>query len=319
MNRKLAIIGSGNIGGLLAQIASSFFEGEIVLLDVNKDMAKGKALDLEHSATLYNKDVHIYGTDDYKDIKDANIVVVTAGKARKDGMTRADLLTENAKIIQSIANGVKKYAEDAFVIIVTNPLDAMVTFFQRCTNFAKERVVGMAGELDNARFRSFLAKEVKVKSSEVESMVIGEHGSNMLPLVNRVKIKGAKLTDLIKSGNISLENVENAVTRTRSAGAEIVGLLCNGSAFYAPAALLAQMVRSYVEDLKHIFCASVCLKGQYDVNGIYVGMPVVIGKRGVEKIVKFEPELNTEELEQFNKSVSSVAQLVGMLPDVQTD
>jgi malate dehydrogenase len=319
--RKIAIIGCGNIGGLAAYIIGMKQLADVVLLDVHEGIAKGKALDLTHADSVNGWGVSFHGSASYSDIDGADVVIVTAGIARKPGMTRADLLAVNAKIIAGIAENVKQYAPNSFVIVITNPLDAMVMFFQKCSGFDPKRVVGMAGELDNARFRAFLANELTVPVAGIESMVIGTHGELMLPLVKRVKVAGDSIEQLVKDGKITWEQLQLVVERTRCAGAEIVSLLQFGSAFAAPAALAVEMATAYLHDQKRTFCAAAYIDKTSNVAadysaaaGMYIGVPVIVGSGGVESII--ELKLDATECGKFEEAVEAVKELLSDLPPI---
>jgi len=305
---KIALIGAGNIGGTLAHLAGLKNLGDIVLFDVAKGVAQGKALDIEQSSVVDGFDSAIIGTDSYADIEGADVVIVTAGIARKPGMSRDDLMNTNAGIIKTVAEGIKKHAPNAFVIVITNPLDAMVYVMQKISGLPANKVVGMAGVLDSARFGLFLANEFKVSVEDVRSFVLGGHGDTMVPLVRYSSVAGIPLPDLIEMGWTTKAKIEEIVQRTRDGGAEIVKLLGNGSAFYAPAASAIAMAESYLLDKKKILPVAAHLNGEYGVKGLYIGVPAVIGKNGVEKIV--EVKLNVQELEMFNNSVAAVKKLI---------
>lgn len=305
---KIALIGAGNIGGTLAHLAGLKNLGDIVLFDVNSGAAKGKALDIEQSSVVEGYDSSMIGTDSYSDIEGADVVIVTAGIARKPGMSRDDLMNTNVSIIKTVAEGIKKHAPNAFVIVITNPLDAMVYVMQKVSGLPANKVVGMAGVLDSARFGLFLANEFKVSVEDVRSFVLGGHGDTMVPLVRYSSVAGIPLPDLIEMGWTSKTKIEEIVQRTRDGGAEIVKLLGNGSAFYAPATSAIAMAESYLFDKKKILPVAANLNGEYGVNGLYIGVPAVIGKNGVEKIV--EVKLNAQELTMFNRSVDAVKKLI---------
>ena len=285
---KIALIGGGNIGGTLAHLAGLRELGDVVILDRGKGLAQGKALDLEQSSTVENFDSAMFGTADYKDIKDSDVVIITAGVPRKPGMSRDDLLATNAEVMRTVADGVKKYCPDAFVIVVTNPLDAMVYEFQKASGLPPEKVVGMAGVLDSARFKLFIAREVGVSVEDITAFVLGGHGDTMVPLTRYTTVAGIPLPDLIKMGWTTKERVDAIVDRTRNGGAEIVQYLQTGSAFYAPATSALDMAEAYLRDRKRMFACAAYLKGQYGVKNMYVGVPVILGGKGVEKIIEIE-------------------------------
>lgn len=308
---KIALIGGGNIGGTLAHLAAKEALGDIVLFDLTAGRAKGKALDIAQAATIENSNVSITGTNDYKDINGADVVIVTAGVARKPGMSRDDLTAINAGVMKTVAAGIKEHAPDAFVIVITNPLDAMVYVLQQASGLPPEKVVGMAGVLDSARFNCFLAEEFKVSVENVNSFVLGGHGDTMVPLTRYSTISGIPVPDMIKMGWSTQEKIDAIVQRTRSGGGEIVSLLETGSAFYAPATSAIDMAKSYLQDKRKIMPCAAYLNGEYGETGIYVGVPVVIGANGVEKIV--EIELNSDEKTAFKKSVDSVKELINSI------
>ena len=308
---KIALIGSGNIGGTLAHLIMMKELGDIVLFDIGEGIPQGKGLDIAQSAKVEGKDSHILGTNNYADIAGSDVVIVTAGFPRKPGMSRDDLLNMNAGVVKQVAEGIKKHAPNSFVIVVTNPLDAMVYVMQKETGFNPKKVVGMAGVLDSSRFSHFLAEEFKVSIEDVTSFVLGGHGDSMVPLVRYSTVGGIPLPDLIKMGWSTNEKIEQIVERTRNGGGEIVNLLKTGSAFYAPAASAVQMAESYLKDKKRIIPCAVHLNGEYGIKNLYVGVPAVIGASGVERIV--EIELNGSEKAAFDKSADSVRELMKIL------
>jgi len=308
---KIALIGGGNIGGTLAHIASREALGDVILFDLSGGKAKGKALDIAQSATIDNSDCSVNGTADYKDIAGADVVIVTAGIARKPGMSRDDLVAINAGVIKTVAQGIKQYAPKAFVIVITNPLDAMVYVMQKESGLPPQKVVGMAGVLDSARFNCFLAEEFKVSVENVNSFVLGGHGDTMVPLTRYSTISGIPVPDMIKMGWSTQGKIDAIVERTRNGGGEIVALLETGSAFYAPAVSAIDMAKSYLFDKRKIMPCAAYLNGEYGEKDIYVGVPVVIGKNGVEKIV--EIKLNDSEKADFTKSVNSVKELINSI------
>lgn len=306
--KKIALIGAGNIGGTLAHLAMARNYGDVVLFDIAEGIPQGKALDIAQASTLEGSDCNITGTNDYADIKDSDVVIVTAGVPRKPGMSRDDLLDINAKVMKSVGEAIKKHTPNSFVIVVTNPLDAMVWVMREVTGFDPKKVVGMAGVLDSSRFRLFLAQEFDVSVRDVNAFVLGGHGDTMVPLVRYSTISGIAIPDMIKLGYSSHANIEKIVDRTRNGGAEVVSLLKTGSAFYAPATSALEMAESYLYDQKRILPCAAYLNGEYKQKDVYVGVPVVIGNSGVEKIV--EIGLNAEEEKQFHHSVSSVRELI---------
>lgn len=305
---KIALIGGGNIGGTLAHLCGLKNLGDVVILDRGGGVASGKALDIEQSSTVEGYDCHMSGTNDYKDIEGADVVIVTAGVPRQPGMSRDDLLSVNVEVIKTVAQGVKQYAPKAFCIIVTNPLDAMVYTFQKESGLPANKVVGMAGVLDSARFKLFLAREFKVSAEDISALVLGGHGDTMVPIVRHTTVSGIPIPDLIKMGWSTKDAIEKIVDRTRNGGAEIVQLLQKGSAFYAPATAAMEMAEAYLYDRRRVLTCAAHLNGEYDVKGLYIGVPVIIGKNGVEKII--EIELNKEEKKMFDTSVKAVEGLV---------
>ena len=314
--RKIALVGAGQIGGTLALLAGQKELGDIILLDIPdaEGVAKGKALDIAQLTPVAKYDAGYSGTSNYADIKGADVVIVTAGVPRKPGMSRDDLVGINAKVIKAVGAGIKANAPDAFVIVITNPLDAMVGLMREVTGFKPNKVVGMAGVLDSARFRMFLAEEFKVSVEDVTAFVLGGHGDTMVPLVRYSTVAGIPLPDLVKMGWTTQDKLDKIVQRTRDGGAEIVNLLKTGSAFYAPAASAIQMAESYLKDKKRLLPCAAQLNGEYGVKGLYVGVPVVIGAGGVEKIV--EISLTSEEQAMFDKSVEAVRGLVELTSKV---
>jgi malate dehydrogenase len=308
--KKIALVGAGQIGGTLALLAGQKELGDIVLLDIPdfEGVAKGKALDIAELSPVAGFDAGYSGTSSYADIKGADVVIVTAGVPRKPGMSRDDLIGINAKVINAVGKGIKDNAPNAFVIVITNPLDAMVGLMQEVTGFPASRVVGMAGVLDSARFRWFLAEEFKVSVEDVTAFVLGGHGDTMVPLVRYSTVAGIPLPDLVKMGWTTQERLDKIVQRTRDGGGEIVALLKTGSAFYAPAASAIAMAESYLKDKKRLLPCAALLTGQYGVHGLYIGVPVVIGAGGIERIV--EVAMNAEEKAMFDKSVGAVRGLV---------
>jgi malate dehydrogenase len=289
----------------------------VVLFDVASGIAKGKALDIAQSSSVDGFNVRFSGTDNYEDIKDSDVIIITAGVPRKPGMSRDDLLGINLKIIKQVAEGVKKNAPDAFVICITNPLDVMVMAFQKFSGLPSKKVVGMAGILDSSRFKLFLSLELNVPVREVEAMVMGGHGDTMVPMPRFTKISGKPLLEFVKDGKISLERIEEINQRTRDGGAEIVKLLEKGSAFYAPAASGVQMAEAYLNDQKKLLPCAVQLNGEYGVQNVYAGVPVVIGKDGVEKIQ--EIDLDEKEKKEFMHSIDAVKALWGDASKIDPD
>jgi len=306
--KKISLIGAGQIGGTLAHlIGIKELANEVVLFDVASGIAKGKALDIAQSSSVDGFDVKFSGTDNYEDIKDSDVIIVTAGVPRKPGMSRDDLLGINLKIIKQVAEGIKQHAPNAFVICITNPLDVMVMAFQKYSNLPSNKVVGMAGILDSSRFKLFLSLELNVPVKEIEAMVMGGHGDTMVPLPRFTKVSGKPLLELVKEGKLSNDRLENINQRTRDGGAEIVKFLEKGSAFYAPAASGVEMASAYLNDRKKTLPCAAYLSGEYGIKGIYAGVPVIIGKNGVEKIE--EINLDDNEKKEFMNSIDSVKKL----------
>ena len=301
---KIALIGSGMIGGTLAHLIGLKELGDVVLFDIAEGTAKGKGLDIAQSASVDGFDAVYKGTNSYSDIEGADVCIVTAGVPRKPGMSRDDLLGINLKVMEQVGAGIKKYAPKAFVICITNPLDAMVWALQKFSGLPANMVVGMAGVLDSARFSMFLAEATKVSIEDVRAMTLGGHGDDMVPMTRYSTIGGVPLPDCVKLGLLSQASLDAIIERTRKGGGEIVGLLGNGSAFYAPAASAVAMAESYLRDKRRVLPCAAHLKGEFGVKDMYVGVPVVIGAKGVEKIV--EIEMNSTERQMFMKSVESV-------------
>ncbi|WP_160012222.1 malate dehydrogenase [Rhizobium sp. 18055] len=304
---KIALIGSGMIGGTLAHLAGLKELGDIVLFDIADGIPQGKGLDIAQSSPVEGFDANLTGASDYSAIEGADVCIVTAGVARKPGMSRDDLLGINLKVMEQVGAGIKKYAPNAFVICITNPLDAMVWALQKFSGLPANKVVGMAGVLDSSRFRLFLSKEFNVSVQDVTAFVLGGHGDTMVPLARYSTVGGIPLTDLITMGWVTKERLEEIIQRTRDGGAEIVGLLKTGSAYYAPAASAIEMAESFLKDKKRVLPCAAQLTGQYGVKDMYVGVPTVIGAGGVERII--EIDLNKAEKEAFDKSVAAVAGL----------
>jgi malate dehydrogenase len=305
---KIALIGSGMIGGTLAHIAAQKELGDIVLFDVAEGLPQGKALDIAQSAPVDGYGSKLKGTQDYKDIEGADVCIVTAGIARKPGMSRDDLLGINLKVMKAVGEGIRKYAPNSFVICVTNPLDAMVWALQRFSGLPTRKVVGMAGILDSARFRLFLAEEFDVSVESVTAFVLGGHGDTMVPLVRYSTVAGIPLPDLIKMGWTTQGKIDAVVDRTRKGGGEIVALLKTGSAYYAPAASAIQMAESYLKNKRMAIPCAAHLTGQYGVKDTYVGVPIVVGENGVERVV--EVSFTADEKKMFDSSVAAVHELM---------
>ena len=312
---KIALIGGGQIGGVLAQLCMQKELGDVVLFDIVEGLPQGKCLDIAEATPIDRADVLLKGTNKYEDIKDSDVIVVTAGLPRKPGMSRDDLISVNSKIMTSVAEGIKQHAPNAFVIVISNPLDAMVTLCQRITGFPHHRVIGQAGVLDSARFQAFIAWELGVSVKDVSAVTLGGHGDDMVPLVRYTSVCGIPVMELLekKYGNAAKakEVMDAMVKRTRGAGGEVVALLKTGSAFYSPAASATVMVESFIRDQKRAIPVCAFLKGQYGVDGLYVGVPGVIGAKGLEQVL--ELKLNAEEQAMMDKSVKAVKDLVATL------
>lgn len=305
--KKIALIGAGQIGGTLALLTGLKELADIALVDIAEGVPQGKGLDLSETAPVEGFDANFYGSNEYDVIEGSDVVIVTAGVPRKPGMSRDDLIGINSGVIKTVGENIKKHAPNAFVIVITNPLDVMVGLMQEVTGFKPEKVVGMAGVLDSARFRYFLADEFNVSVEDVTAFVLGGHGDTMVPLVRYSTVAGIPLPDLIEMGWTTQEKIDAIVDRTRKGGAEIVGLLKTGSAFYAPAASAIAMAESYLKDKRRVLPCAAYLTGQYGVDGLYIGVPVVIGANGVEKII--EVSFSDEEQAMFDKSVQAVKDL----------
>ena len=306
--KKISLIGVGQIGGTLAHlIGLKELADEVVLFDVASGVAKGKALDIAQSSSVDGFNVSFSGTNNYEDIKNSDVIIVTAGVPRKPGMSRDDLLEINLKIIKQVAEGIKKNSPNAFVICITNPLDVMVMAFQKYSSLPTNKVVGMAGILDSSRFKLFLSLELNIPVKEIDAMVMGGHGDTMVPLPRFTKVAGKPLLDLVKEGKISLEKLEGINQRTRDGGAEIIKYLEKGSAYYAPAASGVEMADAFLNDKKKLLPCAAYMNGEYGVDKIYAGVPVIIGKNGIEKIE--EIELDEKEKSEFNHSIEAVKKL----------
>jgi malate dehydrogenase len=305
---RIALIGGGQIGGTLAHLVGLKELGDVVLFDIVEGLPQGKTLDLAQSGPIEGFDAKLKGTNSYGEIKGADVVIVTAGVPRKPGMSRDDLLGINLKVMAAVGEGIKTYAPNAFVICITNPLDAMVWALRQFCGLPHNKVIGMAGVLDSARFRHFLAEEMGVSVEDVDAFVLGGHGDTMVPMPRFSTVAGIPLPELVKMGWIKQDRLDQITQRTRDGGAEIVGLLKTGSAFYAPASAAIQMAESYLRDKKRVLPCAAYVEGKYGLSGIYVGVPVVIGEKGVERIV--ELELTAPERAMFDKSVESVRGLI---------
>ena len=302
MKKKISLIGAGQIGGTLAHLISIKELADVVLFDVDEDMAKGKALDIAQSTSINGSNIGFKGTSNYEDTKNSDVIIITAGISRKPGMSRDDLLGTNLKIIKQVAEGVKKTSPKAFVICITNPLDVIVMAFQKYSGVPTNKVVGMAGILDSSRFKYFISQELKVPVKNVESLVLGGHGDTMVPMTNQTTVSGKPLNKLIQK-----EKLDSIIERTRKGGAEIGKLLQKGSAFYAPASSGIEMAESYIKDLKKTLPCAAYLNGEYGVRNLYAGVPVVIGNLGAEKVI--EIKLEDKEKENFEISIKAVKEL----------
>ena len=307
MNRKISLIGAGQIGGTLAHIIALKNLGNLVLFDVAEGIAKGKALDIAQSSGVSAFDVNITGTSNYNDIKNSDVVIITAGVPRKPGMTRDDLLGINLKIIKEVGEGIKNNSPKAFVICITNPLDVIVMALQKYSGLPHNMVVGMAGILDSSRFKYFLSKKLNVSINKINSLVLGGHGDTMVPMTEQTQIDNVSLNKFLKEGKIDKKDLDEIIERTRKGGAEIVKFLQKGSAFYAPAASGVEMAESFLKDQKKQLPCAAYLNGEYGVKNLYAGVPVIIGASGVEKII--ELDLNNVEKEGFKKSIKAVEDL----------
>ena len=309
MKKKISLIGAGQIGGTLAHLICIKELADVVLFDVAEGIAKGKALDIAQSTSVVGYDINLSGTSNYEDIKNSDVIIITAGIPRKPGMTRDDLLETNLKIIKQVAEGIKKNSPNAFVICITNPLDIIVMALQKYSGLPTNKVVGMAGILDSSRFKYFLSQELKVPVKNINTLVLGGHGDTMVPMPNRTTVNGKPLNQIIKK-----EKLDLIIDRTRKGGAEIVKLLEKGSAFYAPAASGIEMAESYIKDLKKTLPCAAYLNGEYGVNNLYAGVPVIIGSSGVEKVVEFT--LNKYEKENFDLSIKAVKALMAKAKEI---
>ena len=314
---KIALVGAGNIGGTLAMLAGLKELGDVVLFDIAEGIPQGKSLDIAEASPVEGFDARMVGSNDYAAIKDADVVIVTAGVARKPGMSRDDLIGINTKVMKSVGEGIKNNCPNAFVICITNPLDVMVGVLQRAAGLPENKVVGMAGVLDSARFRYFLAEEFDVSVEDVTAFVLGGHGDTMVPLVRYSAVAGIPVPDLIEMGWSSQDKIDQIVQRTRDGGAEIVGLLKTGSAFYAPASSAIQMADSYLKDKRKLLPCAAYVDGAYGLNGLYVGVPVIIGENGVEKVV--EIKLNADEQAMFDNSVKAVKDLNDVVAKMEAE
>jgi malate dehydrogenase len=311
MRKKITLIGAGQIGGTLAHLITIKELGDVVLFDVAEGVAKGKALDIAQSTSINGSNINLIGTSSYEDIKNSDVIIITAGIPRKPGMTRDDLLGTNLKIIKQVAKGIKKNSPNAFVICITNPLDVIVMALQKHSGLPTNKIVGMAGILDSSRFKYFLSQELKVPVKNINSLVLGGHGDTMVPVPDYTTVNGKLLKKLI-----SKEKLDKIIDRTRKGGGEINKLLEKGSAFYAPATAGVEMAESYIKDLKKTLPCAAYLNGEYGVKNLYVGVPVIIGKNGIEKVV--EIKLTEEEKKLFNHSVKAVEELYEAAKKIDT-
>jgi malate dehydrogenase len=312
MGKKISLIGAGQIGGTLAHLITIKELGDVVLFDIEEGVAKGKALDIAQSTSVSGSNISLIGTSSYEDTKNSDVIFITAGIPRKPGMSRDDLLDTNLKIIKQVAHGIKKNSPKAFVICITNPLDVIVMAFQKYSGLPTNKVIGMAGILDSSRFKYFLSQELKVPVKSVQSLVLGGHGDTMVPMPKQTKVNDKLLNDLIQK-----EKLDLIIDRTRKGGAEIGKLLQKGSAFYAPAASAIEMAEAYLKDMKKTLPCAAYLDGEYGIKGIYAGVPVKIGKNGVEKII--EIDLSDEEKKQFNYSIKTVQELFNIAKKIDSD
>jgi len=317
MRKKISLIGSGQIGGTLAHLISLKELGDVVIFDILSGLPEGKSLDIAQSGAVERFNANLEGTTSYSDIKDSDVIIVTAGVPRKEGMSRDDLLSINAKVMKQVGQGIKKYSPNAFVICITNPLDVMVLALQKYSGLPAEKVIGMAGVLDSSRFRLFLSQEFGVSIEDVTAFVLGGHGDTMVPLSRYSTVAGIPIPDLIDIGWSTKEKIEKVIQRTRDGGAEIVKLLKTGSAYYAPASSAIEMAEAYIKDKKKVLPCASYLDGEYGVKDLYVGVPVIIGKRGVEKVI--EIKFNSTEKEMFQKSVDAVRKLTQDLFKLDSD
>ena len=307
MRKKISLIGAGQIGGTLAHLISIKELADIVLFDIAEGVAKGKALDISQATAVDGQNINLIGTSNYEDIKNSDVIIITAGVPRKPGMTRDDLLGTNLKIIKQVANGIREHSPEAFVICITNPLDVIVMAFQKYSQLPTHKVVGMAGILDSSRFKHFLSQDLNIAAKSIETLVLGGHGDTMVPMLNHTTVGGKSLKTLVKENKINEEKLATIVEKTRKGGAQIVKFLGNGSAFYAPAASGVEMAESYLKNLKKTLPCAAYLKGEYGFKDLYAGVPVVIGSKGVEKIV--EMKLDEKEKNNFKISANAVMEL----------
>ena len=317
VRKKITLIGAGQIGGTLAHLIALKELGDVVLFDVAAGIAKGKALDIAQSSPVNGFNINLSGTDKYEDTKNSDVIIITAGVPRKPGMTRDDLLGINLKIIKQVAKGISTTSPDAFVICITNPLDVIVMALQKYSGMPKHKIVGMAGILDSSRFIYFLSQELKIPVQKIKSFVLGGHGDSMVAMLGATEVDGRNIKDLIKEGKIKEEKLNAIIDRTKKGGAEIVKYLEKGSAFYAPAASGVEMAESYLKDLKKQLPCAAYLNGEYGAKDLYAGVPVIIGSKGVEKIV--EINLTDDEKNNFDKSIKSVSELYNSASKIDKD
>ena len=316
MKKKISLIGAGQIGGTLAHLIALKELADVVLFDVAEGIAKGKALDIAQSSGVSGSKINLIGTNNYKDIKNSDVIIITAGVPRKPGMTRDDLLGINLKIIKEVAEGIKNNSPNSFVICITNPLDVIVMALQKYSGLPHNMVVGMAGILDSSRFKYFLSKQLDIPVNKINSLVLGGHGDTMVPMLEQTEIDGVSLSKFLKDGKIDKKKLEEIVDRTRKGGAEIVKFLQKGSAFYAPAASGIEMAESYLKDQKKQLPCAAYLRGEYGVKNLYAGVPVIIGASGVEKVI--ELKLSDEEKKSFHQSIQAVEDLLGAAKKIDT-
>ena len=317
MKKKITLIGAGQIGGTLAHLIALKNLADVVLFDVAAGIAKGKALDIAQSSPVNDFNVSLLGTDNYEDTKDSDVIIITAGVPRKPGMTRDDLLGINLKIIKQVAEGIKKTSPNAFVICITNPLDVIVMALQKYSGLPKNKVIGMAGILDSSRFIYFLSQELKIPVNKIKSFVLGGHGDSMVAMLGSTEVDGKNIKELINEGKLTKEKLDQIVERTKKGGAEIVKYLEKGSAFYAPAASGVEMAEAYLKNLQKQLPCAVYLNGEYGVKDIYAGVPVIIGSKGVEKVI--ELDLTADEKENFKKSINTVKDLFDAAKKIDPD
>ncbi len=317
MKKKISLIGAGQIGGTLAHLIALKELADVVLFDVAEGIAKGKALDIAQSSGVSGSNVNLIGTNNYGDIKNSDVIIITAGVPRKPGMSRDDLLGINLKIIKEVAEGIKKNSPKSFVICITNPLDIIVMALQKYSGLPSNKIVGMAGILDSSRFKYFLSQELKISIKKIETLVLGGHGDTMVPMPNYTLVDGNSLTKLVKEKKITQDKVNSIIDRTRKGGAEIVKFLEKGSAFYAPASSGIEMAESYIKNLKKTLPCAAYLNGEYGVKHLYAGVPVTIGENGVEKII--ELDLSKEEKSSFNKSIKAVQDLFNVAKKIDKE